>query len=289
LMHSAILADDGVDGAISTCVRESNEEVITGTEEKASEFSAPAPSDVVTGSGLAVFSDASRATIFGRVAELSSNLKPHFLLQECQKCHEELSNIVDAAVRRGDDKVLSNVSGACEILIGLIDAREPKLKNASKQFKNFIKAFDELASQCDSHKNKKQPQSQIIFRTESQVADNPASDQASVFGAQHVSAMATAVPAASNGLVDSPASAPVAAAACNLHTKFCGLQNETATLCSYNSLLQIWFHIKAFRNVVLRSASEDVALTQLKILFCSMQNRQTDSRVTGSSAQVYLL
>jgi ubiquitin C-terminal hydrolase len=173
---SAIFADDGVNEATSTYVRESTEAVIAGTEEKASEFSAPAASNVVTGSGLVVFSDASRATIFGRVAQLSSNLEPHVLLQQCQKCHEELSNIVDAAVRRGDDQVLSNVSrqvsGACDILIGLIDARQPKLKKKkdSKQFKDFINAFVELASQCDSHKNKKQPQSQMIFGTESQVA-----------------------------------------------------------------------------------------------------------------------
>ncbi len=67
---------------------------------------------------------------------------------------------------------------------------------------------------------------------------------------------------------------------------FCGMINPKY-LCGFISLLQVWFHIKAFRNVVLKSKSEDTTLTQLNLLFRSLQNRQFGTRQTDCMIQVH--
>ena len=69
---------------------------------------------------------------------------------------------------------------------------------------------------------------------------------------------------------------------------FCGMINPSV-FCGFISLLQAWFHIKAFRNVVLKSKSEDATLTQLNLLFRSLQNRQFGTRQTDCSIQVHFL
>ena len=53
---------------------------------------------------------------------------------------------------------------------------------------------------------------------------------------------------------------------------FVGLRNPKA-LCPFNSLIQAWFCIQGFRNIVLQSHSEDQTLIELKILFYSLQIR----------------
>jgi hypothetical protein len=53
---------------------------------------------------------------------------------------------------------------------------------------------------------------------------------------------------------------------------FVGLRNPKF-LCPFNSLIQAWFCIQGFRNIVLLSHSEDQTLIELKILFYSLQIR----------------
>ena len=59
------------------------------------------------------------------------------------------------------------------------------------------------------------------------------------------------------------------------HLRLCGLRNP-GVLCPFNSLLQAWFHIKAFRNVVLSSESDDQTLNELKFVFRSLQNTRSN-------------
>ena len=52
---------------------------------------------------------------------------------------------------------------------------------------------------------------------------------------------------------------------------FVGLGNNSRVLCPFNSLVQAWFCIQGFRNVVLLSESKDETLIELKILFYFLQ------------------
>jgi ubiquitin C-terminal hydrolase len=56
---------------------------------------------------------------------------------------------------------------------------------------------------------------------------------------------------------------------------FVGLRNPSL-LCPFNSLIQAWFCIQGFRNIVLLSKSEDQTLIELKILFYFLQIRRRD-------------
>jgi hypothetical protein len=69
---------------------------------------------------------------------------------------------------------------------------------------------------------------------------------------------------------------------------FCGMINP-GVFCSFISLLQSWFYIKAFRNVVLKSKSQDVTLTELNCVFRSLQNRNFGIRGTDCSIEVHFL
>jgi hypothetical protein len=68
---------------------------------------------------------------------------------------------------------------------------------------------------------------------------------------------------------------------------YCGIKNGKSAeshghgkSCSYNSLMQAWFHIKSFRNAVLRcSKSDDVTLRRLQKLFHSLQNLDPHSNL----------
>jgi hypothetical protein len=69
--------------------------------------------------------------------------------------------------------------------------------------------------------------------------------------------------------------------------QYCGLKNGKSARshgymksCSYNSLMQAWFHIKSFRNAVLCcSKSDDVTLRRLQKLFHSLQNLDPQSNL----------
>jgi hypothetical protein len=73
-----------------------------------------------------------------------------------------------------------------------------------------------------------------------------------------------------------------------LDKEFCGMRNP-GPFCPFICLLQAWFHIKGFRNVVFNSDFQDETLNQLKSLFRSLQNRQIGSRRTDCSSQVHFL
>lgn len=65
-------------------------------------------------------------------------------------------------------------------------------------------------------------------------------------------------------------------AECSPDLVFVGLENPDALLCAFNSLLQAWFYIAAFRNAVLSSKSQDNSLNQLKTVFHCLQKRRRD-------------
>jgi hypothetical protein len=56
---------------------------------------------------------------------------------------------------------------------------------------------------------------------------------------------------------------------------FVGLENPQAWLCAFNSLLQAWFYITAFRNAVMSSTFQN-SFNQLKTLFHCLQKRRCD-------------
>jgi hypothetical protein len=93
----------------------------------------------------------------------------------------------------------------------------------------------------------------------------------------------------SSAVVQQPLSAPRTSASQALADhSFYGMINP-GVFCSFISLLQSWFYIKAFRNVVLMSNSQDVTLTQLNCVFRSLQNKNFGIRETDCSIKVHFL
>jgi hypothetical protein len=95
---------------------------------------------------------------------------------------------------------------------------------------------------------------------------------------EHADAVAQSAAAAAAAVVQQPLSAARTSASQALADhNFCGMINP-GVLCCFISLLQSWFYIKAFRNVVLNSKSQDTTITQLNCVFRSLQNRNIGSR-----------
>jgi len=72
-------------------------------------------------------------------------------------------------------------------------------------------------------------------------------------------------------------SQPLGGSQCSPDLVFVGLENPPdAVLCAFNSLLQAWFYIVAFRNAVFSSTSQDNSLNELKTVFHCLQKRRRD-------------
>jgi hypothetical protein len=69
---------------------------------------------------------------------------------------------------------------------------------------------------------------------------------------------------------------PLGGSQCSPDLDFVGLENPDALLCAFNSLLQAWFYIVAFRNAVFSSTSQDNSLNELKTVFHCLQKRRRD-------------
>jgi hypothetical protein len=188
---------------------------------------------------------------------------------------DKLAHIEVVEVSANEADMLSSVDHASEPIIDIDDVLDPVRLVAPAQSAAAAPAVaaGRTQQQPTSPAVVPQPSSTPVSNKQApgtQYPPLPKLKSSSAVVQQHLSAARTS---ASQALADH---------------NFCGMINP-GVFCSFISLLQSWFYIKAFRNVVLKSKSQDVTLTELNCVFRSLQNRNFGIRGTDCSIEVHFL